>query len=135
MKKIIIKEDVMPSLDQVLALYNDVSWTAYTANPPKLEAALKNSLKLWTAWDDERLVGLARVVGDNCCIVYIQDILVLKAYQGAGLGSTFLKRILDCYKDVRQIILLTDNSDKSISFYEKNAFTQVSKYNCVAFMK
>lgn len=135
MKDIVIKEGIIPNLDSVLNLYNDVSWSAYTSNPLQLENALNNSLKVWTAWEDDLLVGLARVVGDGYTIIYIQDILVLEAYQGRGLGSQLLTMILEKYHEVRQIILLTDATDKTISFYEKNGLTQVKKYNIVAFMK
>lgn len=135
MKNIIIKEDVIPNLDSILNLYNDVSWSAYTSDPKQLENALKNSLKIWTAWEEDLLVGLARVVGDSCTIIYIQDILVLNSYQKKGIGSQLLKIILDEYKDIRQIILLTDDTDRSIRFYEKNGFTKVSNYKTVAFMK
>lgn len=135
MGEIIIKEQVIPDIDSIINLYGDVSWTAYTSNPSKLEQAIINSLKVWTAWDDDLLVGLARVVGDSSTIIYIQDILVLQAYQKKGIGSQLLKIILDEYKDIRQIILLTDDTDKTIKFYEKNGFTKVSKYKSVAFMK
>lgn len=135
MGKIIIKEQVIPDMYSIMNLYSDVSWTAYTSNPSKLEQAIINSLKVWTAWDDDLLVGLARVVGDSSTIIYIQDILVLQAYQKKGIGSQFLKIILDQYQDIRQIILLTDDTDKTIKFYEKNGFTKVSKYKSVAFMK
>lgn len=135
MKNIVIKEGIIPNLDSILNLYNDVSWSAYTSNPEQLENALDNSLKVWTAWEDDLLVGLARVVGDGCTIIYIQDILILEVYQGRGLGSQILEMILEEYQDVRQIILLTENTDKIISFYEKNGLTQVGKYNCVAFMQ
>lgn len=135
MGEIIIKEQVIPDIDSIMNLYGDVSWTAYTSNPSKLEQAISNSLKVCTAWDDDLLVGLARVVGDSSTIIYIQDILVLQAYQKKGIGSQLLKIILDEYKDIRQIILLTDDTDKTIKFYEKNGFTKASKYKSVAFMK
>ncbi|WP_419775316.1 GNAT family N-acetyltransferase [Ignavigranum ruoffiae] len=135
MKNIVIKEDIIPNLESVVNLYGDVFWSAYTSNPEQLENALNNSLKIWTAWEDSLLIGLARVVGDGCTIIYIQDILVLEAYQGRGLGSHFLEMILEEYQDVRQIILLTDDTEKTISFYEKKGLKQVNKYNCVAFMK
>ena len=135
MGEIIIKEQVIPDIDSIMNLYGDVSWTAYTSNPSKLEQAISNSLKVWTAWDDNLLVGLARVIGDSSTIIYIQDILVLQAYQNKGIGSQFLKIILNEYKDIRQIILLTDDTDKTIKFYEKNGFTKASKYKAVAFMK
>ena len=43
----------------------------------KLKNAINNSLKVLTAWDDEKLVGLIRVIGDGYTIIYIQDILIL----------------------------------------------------------
>lgn len=135
MKNIVIKKGTIPKLENVLNLYNDVSWSAYTSNPEQLEKALKISLKVWTAWEGDQLVGLARVVGDGCTIIYIQDILVLEAYQGRGLGSQFMKMILEEYKDVRQIILLTDDTEKTKNFYEKNGLKQADEFNCVAYMK
>lgn len=135
MKNIVIKEDIIPNIESILNLYNDVSWSAYTSNLEQLKNAIKNSLTVWTAWEDDLLIALARVVGDGYTIIYIQDILVLEAYQRRGIGSKLLEMILKKYKDVRQIILLTDDSDKTISFYEKNGLTPVGKYNSVAFMK
>ncbi len=135
MENIVIKEGTIPDIESVLNLYNDVSWSAYTSNPEQLKNAIRNSLKIWTAWDDDLLIGLIRVVGDGYTIIYIQDILVLEAYQRRGLGSQLLKIVLEEYKDVRQIILLTDDSEKTIRFYEKNGLKQVGKYNSVAFMK
>lgn len=135
MENIVIKECIIPEIESVLNLYNDVSWSAYTSNPEQLKNAIRNSLKVWTVWDDDLLIGLIRVVGDGYTIIYIQDILVLEAYQGRGLGSQLLKIVLEEYKDVRQIILLTEDSEKTIRFYEKNGLTPVGKYNSVAFMK
>lgn len=135
MNNIVIKEDIMPNFESVLNLYSDVSWSAYTSDPERLKNSIKNSLKVWTAWEDDLLIGLARVVGDGYTIIYIQDILVLEEYQGRGLGSQLLGMILEEYKDVRQIVLLTDDTDKTIRFYEKNGLTQVGKYNIAAFMK
>ncbi|GAA5395696.1 GNAT family N-acetyltransferase [Streptococcus uberis] len=135
MENILIKEKVIPNLNSLLNLYNDVSWIAYTSNPNQLELALKNSLKVWTAWDGELLVGLARVVGDGSAIIYIQDILVLKSYQGRGIGSRFITTILNEFQEIRQIILSTEDNQITKSFYEKNGLNQVGKYDCVAYMK
>ncbi|WP_297282203.1 GNAT family N-acetyltransferase [uncultured Anaerococcus sp.] len=135
MENIKFRNDIGVDFDKILKLYNDVGWTAYTKNPTQLEKALKNSLNIWTAWNKDNMVGLARVVGDGVSIIYIQDILVLKKYQGKGIGSKLLELMLDDYQEVRQIILLTQNSDKTIKFYKKNGLVEVSEYNCVAFMK
>lgn len=133
--KIEIKENIKPSRDQVLNLYKDAGWTAYTDEPEVLFKAIAKSLKVWTLWDGDLLVGLARVVGDGHTIIYLQDLLILKAYQGQGLGSKILRLILNEYKDVRQFILLTDQAPENINFYKKNGLKLVSDYESVALMK
>lgn len=135
MNKIIIKDNIIPNIKDILSLYEDVEWSSYTNNVEQLENAINNSLKVWTAWDEDRLVGLARVVGDNYTIIYIQDILILEEYQNKGIGSSLLKIILEEYKRIRQVILLTEETDKTISFYQKNGMIKTSDYNCIAFMK
>ena len=94
MNKIIIKDDIKPSIDELINLYEDVKWIAYTNDVKQLKDAIDNSLKVWTAWDVDRLVGLARVIGDDYTIIYIQDILILEDYQNQGIGSKLLKLIL-----------------------------------------
>lgn len=131
----IIKEDIIPEVEELLNLYNDVQWLAYTDDSARLKNAMDNSLKVWTCWDDDKLVGLARVVGDGYTIIYIQDILVLESYQGQGIGSKFLKLILEMYKSVRQIVLMTDETEKTIKFYQKNGLVNASDYKIVTFIK
>ena len=135
MNKIIIKDDIKPSIDELINLYEDVKWIAYTNDVKQLKNAIDNSLKVWTAWDGDRLVGLARVVGDNYTIIYIQDILILEEYQNQGIGSKLLKLILEQYKSIRQVVLMTDNTEKTIRFYQKNGMVKTSEYNCITFMK
>ena len=135
MNKIIIKDDIKPSIDELINLYEDVKWIAYTNDVKRLKNAIDNSLKVWSVWDAVRLVGLARVVGDNYTIIYIQDILILEEYQNQGIGSKLLKLVLEQYKSVRQVVLMTDNTEKTIKFYQKNGMVKTSEYNCITLMK
>lgn len=135
MNKITIKEDIRPNINEIMELYEDVGWSSYTNDKDNLKNAINNSLKVWTAWDEDRLVGLARVIGDNYTIIYIQDILVLTGYQNQGIGSKLLQLILEEYKSIRQIVLLTEDTEKTRSFYQKNGMVKTSDYNCISFMK
>jgi len=135
MNKIIIKDDIKPSIDELINLYEDVKWIAYTNDVKQLKNAIDNSLKVWSVWDADRLVGLARVVGDDYTIIYIQDILISEEYQNQGIGSKLLKLILEQYKSIRQVVLMTDNTEKTIRFYQKNGMVKTSEYNCITFMK
>lgn len=135
MNNIIIKDDIRPRVEELLNLYEDVEWSAYTNDPENLKLAIDSSLKVWTCWEDNKLVGLARVVGDGHTIIYIQDILVLKSYQGQGIGSKLIKLILEKYKSVRQIVLMTDETEKTIKFYKKNGLKKASDYEAITFIK
>lgn len=135
MDKITIKEEIIPEIEQIISLYEDAHWSAYTKDAENLKLAIDNSLKVWTVWDDDKLVGLARVVGDGYTIIYIQDILVLESYQGRGIGSTLIKLILERYKRVRQVVLMTDETEKTIRFYKKTGLVNASDYKIVTFIK
>ncbi|MGL4736924.1 MAG: GNAT family N-acetyltransferase [Cellulosilyticaceae bacterium] len=119
--------------NEILALYNSVGWVNYTNNPQMLRNAYKGSLAIVGAYEDEKLVGIIRVVGDGHSIIYIQDIIVLPEYQRRGIGSLMLKEILSVYAHVYQKILLTDNQPNTVAFYKQMAFTPDFEMGCVAF--
>ena len=121
------------TLEEVMPLYEAVGWTNYTQKPEMLEVAYKNSLHIIGAFNDEgKLVGILRAVGDGASILFIQDILVYPEYQ--GIGTKLLQQTLEKYKNVYQIQLATDDSTKTVSFYESNGFTSLTSLNCVSFI-
>ncbi len=133
MNEITYKKLVFNKTD-IFELYLDNNWTSYTDEQEKLFAGVNNSLHCYAAYDKNKLIGLVRVVGDSNTIIYIQDILVLKAYQNKGIGSKLIVHIIEKYQDVRQIILSTDNTESQKIFYEKNGFKDYNNLNLVAFM-
>ena len=128
-------ENPVVTLEEVLPLYEAVGWTNYTQNPTMLKGAHKNSLHILAALNEEgKLVGVLRAVGDGASILFIQDILVYPAYQHQGIGTKLLQLTLEKYKNVYQIQLATDDSTKTVSFYESNGFTSLTSLNCVSFI-
>lgn len=124
-----------PQLDfqAVLDLYDSVDWTGYTNRPDMLHQALEHSLFVLAAFDGNRLVGLLRAVGDGHSIVFIQDILVLPTYQRQGIGRHLLEQAIAHFPEIYQLHLLTDNTEKTRSFYEAIGFTAVDSLECIAY--
>lgn len=120
---------------EILNLYNSVGWTAYLKNAELLKTAFANSLSVLAAYEQDELQGIIRVVGDGCTLIYIQDLLVFPEYQHRGVGTALLQAILHEYRHVRQIVLLTDKTDKTVKFYRKSGLREVGDLNCLAFMK
>ena len=120
---------------EILSLYRSVGWTNYTDNPDMLKNAYANSLKILGAYADGRLLGIIRAVGDGCSIVFIQDLLVFPEYQHKGIGTALVSRILALYQTVYQKSLLTDNTEKTIRFYQSAGFQMDTDIGCRAFIK
>ena len=120
---------------EILDLYTAVGWTAYTENPEALRRGYENSLLVLGAYEDDNLLGIIRSVGDGATVVFIQDILVFPAHQRKGVGSALLQAVLDRYAGVRQIELVTDNTEKTVAFYQSMGFHDLSELGCRGFMK
>ncbi|HQO12057.1 MAG TPA: hypothetical protein PLI28_00160 [Petrotogaceae bacterium] len=55
MDRILIKEDIIPETEELLKLYNDAQWSAYTNDSYRLKNAFRNSLKVFIFWDTDKL--------------------------------------------------------------------------------
>jgi GNAT superfamily N-acetyltransferase len=101
--------DAVPPLDEALALYEAVGWTAYTRDPARLERSLAGSHAVLTARDDDgALVGLARTVSDGESICYLQDILVAPHARRSGVGRALLHEVKERYSHCMFLALTTD---------------------------
>ena len=122
-------------LEEIINLYQSVGWTNYLERISVLEEAYANSLCVIGAYDNEKLVGIIRAVGDGQTIVFVQDIIVLPEYQRKGIGTKLLKAVMDKFHDVYQMELLTDNTEKTKAFYRSVDFTASDGIGCVAFIR
>lgn len=130
-----IKEYTEFKKDEIWQLYTQVGWTTYTENMTALERGYKNSLLVLAAYENEELLGIVRVVGDGATIILVQDILVYPQKQRQGIGTSLLKAVLERYADVRQIQLVTDNTPKTVAFYQSLGFVELEKLGCCGFMR
>lgn len=129
------RTEAVPNRAMLEALYLDAGWTSYTESIATTLKGVRESLRIVTAWDDTALVGMARAVGDGHTILYIQDILVLGAYQRRGIGRALLHRLLLPYKDVRQTVLITDDEADVRAFYKACGFENIAQYGCAGYIR
>ncbi|WP_308776958.1 GNAT family N-acetyltransferase [Leuconostoc falkenbergense] len=88
-----------------------------------------------SAWADNQLVGLVRIVGDGETIIFIQDILVDPKFQNQHIGTELMNRVLSQYPAVRQKVLLTEEAPDVRHFYEKFGFKSADQGTLVVFYK
>ena len=111
-------------LDAILGLYSANDWSS-ARKPTELRNALLNSHSLLTAWDGDRLIGLGNAISDGHLVVYYPHLLVHPEYQGQGIGSELMKRLMSNYEGFHQHMLVADG--RAIDFYKKCGFARAGK--------
>ena len=120
---------------EILPLYKAVGWSNYYECPEMLREAFRNSLCVLGAYEKDALVGILRAVGDGASVLLIQDILVYPQYQRRGIGTMLMRTVMEKYKTVYQMQLMTDDTEKTIAFYKSLGFHPVQEYGCCGFVK
>jgi len=111
-------------VEQIAELYRANDWSA-AKKLESLHKALLNSHSLITAWDRKKLVGLGNAISDGHMVVYYPHLLVLPEYQGRGIGSELMQRLMARYKGFHQHMIVADG--RALDFYRKCGFERAGK--------
>lgn len=106
-------------------------WESVWDEPPSYEQtrlALENSIFRVSVFDREKIVAMARMIGDMGLCYYIKDVVVRPEYQKQGIGRTLINELM---KFIREngvsgtdiFVELCAMPDK-IPFYEKLGFSE-----------
>ena len=117
---IIYTEEKRFTQQQVQELFLSVGWVS-GQYPSRLYKALQNSSTVITAWDGDRLVGLARVLDDTELVAYMHYVLVCPDCHGQGIARALVERVKEKYRDYLYIELMPEER-KNAAFYEKLGF-------------
>lgn len=105
--------------EELQELFLSVEWDSGNY-PDKLKRAIKNSHMVYSAWDNEKLVGLINSLSDGVMTVYFHYLLVRPEYQSLGIGTELIKLMLDKYKDFARKVVIAYDSE--VEFYKKCGF-------------
>jgi ribosomal protein S18 acetylase RimI-like enzyme len=112
----------LPNAAEYNWLRSLVGWRTYQEDV--IEKALPNSLYGVCAYQEGKLVGMARIVGDGGMVYYIQDVIVIPDYQKQGIGTQMMDYIMAYIRlhvSHNSIIGLMSAAGKE-AFYEKYGF-------------
>jgi GNAT superfamily N-acetyltransferase len=105
-------------------------WESVWNNAPSVEQtklALDNTVFRISVFDNDRIVAMARMIGDLGPNYYIKDVIVRPEYQHKGIGRLMINELLkyideNGIKDTDIFVELCAMPDK-IPFYEKFGFS------------
>ena len=100
-------------------LFLSVEWSS-GHYPDKLVVAMKNFKTVYTAWDNEKLIGLICAMDDGIMTAYIHYLLVNPNYQNLGIGKQLVEKMKSKYKGYLRIVIVAYNDE--IGFYESCGF-------------
>lgn len=118
---LIYTEEKKFTKEQVQQLFLAVNWVS-GKYPERLYKALMNSSTVLTVWDDEKLVGLTRVLDDTEMLAQIHYVLVHPDYQGQGIAGEMIEHIKEKYKNFLYIEGMPEDK-ANVPFYVKHGFS------------
>lgn len=116
-------EEKIFTKEQIQELFLSVNWVSGQF-PERLYKALMNSSTVLTAWDEDRLVGLIRVLDDTEMLAQIHYLLVHPDYQGYGIAGKLIEKIKEKYKNYLYIEGMPEDKN-NVAFYVKHGFTEM----------
>lgn len=120
---LIVKENIK-NIDEFNMLYNAVGWGAYEKNISK--KALDNTFYSVSIYDEDKIIGYGRLIGDSICFMYVQDIMVIPEYQGKKIGTMIMNKLLEkinvLKKENPDLRVYLGASKNKENFYEKFGF-------------
>lgn len=104
-------------------------WETVWGNGPSLEQtelAMNHTIFRVSVWDKDKIVGMARMLGDLGLSYYIKDVVVRPEYQQKGIGKQMVKELMNFINEngingTEVFVELCAMPDK-IPFYEKLGF-------------
>lgn len=114
----------LPTAKEYNALRASADWGLFEDG--FIEKSISNSLYCLCVFDDTKIIGMVRVVGDNGLCFYIQDLIILPEYQHKGIGSQLIQKVLAYIKSHAShssVIALLSSYGKE-AFYEKFGFVK-----------
>jgi ribosomal protein S18 acetylase RimI-like enzyme len=86
-------QERLPSPIDYNALRSAVGWGVVEEGAAAI--SLPRSLYGVCAYHGGRIIAMARVVGDGGLVFYIQDVIVLPAFQRQGIGSLLMDKVME----------------------------------------
>ena len=118
-----IKENVN-SIEEFNYLYDAVGWGSY--DEIVSEKALANTMYSVSVYDDDKIIGYGRIIGDGICFLYIHDVMVIPKYQNKKVGSQIMNKLLEKVNQIKienpYVRVYLGASKGKEKFYERFGF-------------
>ena len=96
---ITIKENIN-NVEEFNYFFDEVGWGAHDYEVS--EQALNNNIYSVSVYDNDKIIGYGRIIGDGIIYLYIHDVMVHPNYQGQGIGKQIMKKLVDKINEIKK---------------------------------
>ena len=90
------------SIEDLVSLFTSVGWVEESAKyPERLQSAIRNSDAVFSAWEDNKLIGLLSAI-DDTMHAYGIYLLINPEYQSQGVGRKLFEMFDTHYKGYKK---------------------------------
>ena len=112
--------------EEYMELRKKVGWTEFPTEEAK--ACVENAYMVLCVRDDEKAVGVVRLLWDGGYVAFLSDLIVIPEYQGHGIGrelvETVIRKIKEEMKPGYKVKLTLNSSKGKEPFYKKFGFRE-----------
>lgn len=111
-------------VEQLYHLFFSAGWAGSESTPDPdtlryFNVPFMNSTLVISAWDNDRLIGVVRVLSDKIIRSVIHDLVIDPDYRKMGIGKELIRRCIEHYPNSEWLV----QTEKHISgYYEKMGF-------------
>lgn len=106
--------------EQFAAVFDASGIRRPTADLERMARMLEHGNLLVTAWDGDKLVGVARALTDFSFCCYLSDLAVDRQYQKNGIGKELIRRVHAAIGEQTNLLLLA--APEAMEYYPKVGF-------------
>ncbi|NIK80000.1 GNAT superfamily N-acetyltransferase [Paenibacillus castaneae] len=96
----------------------------------RLQKMIDNADIIISAWDGERIVGVARAVTDYAYCCYLSDLAIDHDYQRLGIGKNLVEQLRETLGAEVSLVLLS--APTAVEYYPKIGFSHSDKCYVIA---
>lgn len=111
------------SAEAVIEVYDSAGLNRPTNDPSRIQKMLDYSNLIISAWDGDKLVGVARSFTDFCYATYLSDLAVRMEYQKQQIGKQLITLTKENISDGSMLLLLS--APGAMEYYPKVGFETV----------
>ncbi|MEY4317155.1 MAG: hypothetical protein RI902_963 [Pseudomonadota bacterium] len=124
------KINVPLATQDIVRVYNGSGIRRPTHDVPRIEKMFAQANLIASAWEDDKLIGIARALTDHSYCCYLSDLAVDHDHQRQGVGHQLIQTIRDQLSDQVSLILLS--APDAMDYYPKVGFTALTNAFAIA---